>query len=822
MVVLTIWSALAQMVDGLDDAVADWSSILIGLAAPPVLASCVCSLLLTTHRLPAWRSSWFNKIARGLRRHPTVAKYTTDESATRRIRAGLPFFGSSLRLPFRRLAAEAEYGHDLASRKTNQFGRGEPNFNAMAIWLAFLPITIGVLAYLPSSIEYADEVAALQGSTRAAKLRVKAIASLFARASIVCLVFFLIPVTRHSVLLAAMGWSPIHALRIHVWLGCMAFVFMLIHAGLLVAVWLLHSEYPVKQQIVPDPKCWTLTWTGEAEKEYQPDCYHAFANSTGIVAAVSFIILWGSSLNWVRRRNYRLFYTLHVTFGTLTLLGTILHVHWYILYLIPSITCYLASTTPTLVQALASRFRGGVTIRKVVPVEDGGGCVEVHLEAHPTATAALSRDPCQFIKVCVPAISLIWHPFDVYKSYAADGEPDDDTVRFLFRPVGPFTKELAKRLASNAERPIMLVDGFYRGSDKVELAMQHDCVTMVAGGVGLSPYLTLIPALLRRIAQAEKAGDAKTTSIVLHWVCREPGLCSHYVENYLSSIVKRARALNLDASLAIFVYLTGGTKKVAAADLSETTTLEGSSRLTLGASPADDLADRSPHDAGVVDPESGSFSPRDSDVIVTVDAASTGHPLELARVLPRRHSSAIWNLPFFAYYSGVSFFGFWYLFNQDPREPTSYYDLSKMTWITVYAVLMYVAFGIAVEACVLAFRKYWPEPSPPDNGSDVVAAAATATATALPPKLELSESDDGSCGIEVVASSLESSHNRVTLAYREGRPTADQIFHDARSAAEPGIFTCGPLARMVRAEASKENSCLGLTRYCLYDEPYEM
>jgi predicted ferric reductase len=811
------------MVGRLDHAVVDWSSILIGLAAPPILASSVCSLLLTTHRLPAWRCSWFNKVAAGLRRHPTPTESPADASISRRFRDGFRFIVSSLRLPFRCLTSEAEYGHDLASKKSNQFGRGEPNFNAVAIWLAFLPITVGVLAFLPSSVEYADEVAALEGSPSAIKLRVEAVASLFARASIVCLVFFLIPVTRHGVLLAAMGWSPVHALRIHIWCGCMSFVFMLIHGGLLVAKWILINDYPVYQQIVPDPKCWTSTSTVEPEQEIRPDCYHAFANLTGIVAAVFFIILWGASFNWVRRRNYRLFYTLHMTFGTLTLLATILHVHWFIIYLIPSVTCYLASTAPTLVQALASRFRGGVKVRQIVPVEDGGGCVEVHFEAHPTANAALNRDPCQFIKVCVPTISLIWHPFDVYKSYsAADGTPDDGTVRFVFRPVGPFTKDLAKRLTSNAERPIVLVDGFYRGSDKAELALQHDCVTMVAGGVGLSPYLTLLPALLSRLALAEKTGEAKTKALVLHWVCREPGLCSYFVDNYLNSIVNRARYLNLDATLTIFVYLTGG-KKAPAGDVSEAITLDGSSRLTL---------DRSPNDSDHVDPESGSFDQaankrRDSgDVTAIVGTASTkGHSFELARVLPRRHVSAIWNLPFFVYYSGATFFGFWYLFNQDPREPTSYYDLSKMAWITVYAVLMYVALGVVVEACVLAFRKYWPEPLPIDA---LEAVAANAESAAAPPKLGTSEADDdGSIGVEVVDELIEDSHSNVsnskaTLVYREGRPTAAQIFELARKSAEPGIFTCGPLARMVKEEASKENSYLGLTRYCLYDEPYEM
>lgn len=325
----------------------------------------------------------------------------------------------------------------------------------MAIWLVVIPVMISVFASIPLTLAHADEKAAEKGKNPM-QLRIEGVSYLFGWGSVLCLAFFLIPVTRHSILLAAMGWSPIHALRIHIWAGYLSFVLMLIHGIMLVPVWFLYYDYPVWQQIVPNEACWDWTWTKETRKEIQPYCGHVFYNWTGLMAAAFFIILWGSSLNWVRRRNYKWFYLFHVVFGILTLLGIILHMHWTIMYFIPSFTYYLASMAPTLVQALASRFRGGVKILQVTRVRDSGGCVEVHLEAHETAQAEVDREPCQFIKLCVPKISLVWHPFSVYKSY---GKEDDKTVRFLFRPVGPFTMQLAASLTSE-ERPVTLVDGF--------------------------------------------------------------------------------------------------------------------------------------------------------------------------------------------------------------------------------------------------------------------------------------------------------------------------------------------------------------------------
>jgi hypothetical protein len=56
-----------------------------------------------------------------------------------------------------------------------------------------------------------------------------------------------------------------------------------------------------------------------------------------------------------------------------------------------------------------------------------------------------------------------------------------------------------------------------------------------------------------------------------------------------------------------------------------------------------------------------------------------------------------------------------------------------------------------------------------------------------------------------------------------GRPSGPQVLEGARLAEAPGIFMCGPekLIHMIKTETNKENTWLGRTRYCLYDEPFE-
>jgi len=796
-----------KMVAKLNDATQEWSGDLVGFVSPLVLATCLCALLLTSHKLPSWRVNWFNKIASSLRYNATRTELvfaSSDEGlsgALRLLPPALRYFWLTLRLPFQKMSDEAKYGHDLASRKENQFGRGEPNFNAMAIFLAFIPMiylfSTGLpnwFSYIPIEVEegYLDPGDVL-------KTKIEWASYLFGWVACVCLIFFLIPVTRHSVLLAAMGWSPIHALRIHIWFGYLCYTFLMIHGIMLVPVWFVFYDYPIYKQFIPHPKCWTWTWTDETSEDIQPGCSHVYYNLTGILAALAFTVLWGSSLNWVRRRNYRLFYILHIIFGSLGLLGTIAHMPFVSVYLLPGLVYYLASTTPAVVQAIASRFRGGVKIRKVLLVEDSGGCVEVHIDSEKIALAVLDREPCQFIKLCVPKISLVWHPFDVYKTYSVDGTPEE-TVRFLFRPVGPFTKALAEQLTSSVARPVTLVDGFYLGSDKIEMAMQHDTVTMVAGGIALSPYLTLIPAMLNRIALMEQDDGAgiKTKSIVLHWVCREAGLCKFYVENYLNTFLMRAKALNLGTSFTIYVYQTGATKFIPSDhDLEEK--MVDTEELSK-----DDYEGKT----------SSSASPVEQPVNDDTNTQEGGHPLELARMLPRRYSNPIWNIPYFLYVSGAVFFGFWYLFNRYKREASwpyySYSDIAKMTWFILALAPIFLVVGMLPEAFVLGLRKVWPQPVPDEY--EIVRGGGQ--------KNNGNNFDDAM----VVDKELNKHNSEVTIVYREGRPTEDQIFQDARKAAEPGIFMCGPpaMTRMVKIEAGKENAYLGLTRYCLYDEPYEM
>jgi hypothetical protein len=176
-----------------DAAALNWSFVLTGFTIPPIIAASISYLFLTDAALPANKLGWINKMV------AYVVRFRLES---------------------------AEEGYHIA--KKNQFLKGEPNFNVIAM------IVIGAtffsqLTYLKSRIERvtakAEEYA--WDDWRIQRERTLSVSYQSGWIGIFALMWFLIPVARHSVLLVALGWSPVHALRLHIWAGHLSFFLLL-------------------------------------------------------------------------------------------------------------------------------------------------------------------------------------------------------------------------------------------------------------------------------------------------------------------------------------------------------------------------------------------------------------------------------------------------------------------------------------------------------------------------------------------------------------------------------------------------------------------
>jgi predicted ferric reductase len=757
--------------------VLDWSFILTCFTVPPLIAAGVAYLFLTNAPLPANKMGWINKIIAYIVR-------------------------------FR--PASAEEGYHIA--KKNQFLKGEPNFDLIAMVLIGATFVFQ-LTYLKSSMTYVRTNADEYGwdEWRIQRETTLSVSYMTGWIGTFALMWFLIPVARHSVLLVAMGWSPVHALRIHIWAGHISFLFVFIHALTMLIVW-FQDPIPVYQQFIPPASCWAwdaknITTPAEEEDngEIHYDCFWQWYNLTGLIAMIIFTGLWVSSLHWFRRRNYRVFYLLHVILGTLMVLSSLLHYDFMIMYWLPSITYYLASTSPTLVQALASRYRGGVKIQKVVQLQDAAGCFEVHVDTTKESTVALNKMPSQFVKLCVPKISVVWHPFTVFS------HPEDPTtLRFLCRPVGPFTTQLAEQLTAPT-RPVTILDGFYAGANRCNEALLHDHVTIVAGGVAITPFLSMIPSLIHELS-SKSTQSPYTKCIALHWACRENGLLSYISKNYLTLFQKQARAAGI--SFDITIYHTGA-KSITAKDCENA--IDETAELDVSGSSLDNSSQSNIESAdGLSHAEEGESDAKcngdkdtqnmDSSSETTDDKPvkyQQGFPMELGRMMPARYSKFYWNIPLLVAFN-IAIWPAYILIHKTYfiEGEVNFKDLSTTAFYTVVMVLMFGVFGILLEGVVLHFRKHWPSEKV-DSFELVVESSLNFRVSMTGPANEVDDND--------------------LFKILPGRPTGPQLLEGARKAEAPGIFMCGPekLIHMVKRETNKENTWLGRTRYCLYDEPFE-
>jgi len=374
----------------------------------------------------------------------------------------------------------------------------------------------------------------------------------FGKLSAAFLSFLLIPVSKHSALFSSLNLGEIHVVRIHIYAGTCATVAGVAHGLYYAWIWIVMDGYTYRD-VFPGSECF--------QKGYDKDCHTQFVNLLGIMNGVGFVILGCTALWWVRRHYYNIFYYIHIVLAIALLLGLVMHYNKMIWFIAPSLLYYLASNVPAAFESLYKWSKGGVGISKVVCIPDSRGCVELTIARNNNYSSEVrggwEGDKSQayaigkYARLTVPEISSKSHPFT---AFCDPLHPQN--LKILFRPIGTFTTQLSKRLESlvtspeltpseltmsNDTRlcPKILVNGVSTSSDLLGQAMRHDNIIIIAGGVGIVPYISLLSALndfgLEHLNNdGEQSHIQKTRHIHVHWVSRDEGLIRFVVENYLS------------------------------------------------------------------------------------------------------------------------------------------------------------------------------------------------------------------------------------------------------------------------------------------------
>eukprot|EP00986_Skeletonema_menzelii_P007567 scaffold2976_cov212-Skeletonema_menzelii.AAC.2 len=326
----------------------------------------------------------------------------------------------------------------------------------------------------------------------------------FGKLSAAFLSFLLLPVSKHSALFSSLNLGEIQVVRMHIYAGTCALAAGVAHGLYYTWIWIAVDGYTYRD-VFPRSECF--------QKDYDKGCHTQFVNLLGIMNGVGFVILGCTALWWVRRHYFNVFYYVHIVVSIVLLFGLVMHYNKMIWFIAPSLLSYVASNVPLMIESFYKWSKGGVGVTKVVCIPDSRGCVELTIAAARNDRSGEELEQQQgaigkYVRLTVPEISSKSHPFT---AFCDPLHPQD--VKILFRPIGTFTTQLSKRLetlvtlpeptpseltVSNDTRqcPKVLVNGVSTSSsDLLGQAMKHDNIIVIAGGVGIVPYISLLSEL---------------------------------------------------------------------------------------------------------------------------------------------------------------------------------------------------------------------------------------------------------------------------------------------------------------------------------------
>ncbi|TDH67050.1 hypothetical protein CCR75_004126 [Bremia lactucae] len=303
--------------------------------------------------------------------------------------------------------------------------------------------------------------------------------------SLLILMFLILPVARLPLWSVLFGSSFERIVKFHRWLGVAMNVAVIVHL--------------IQASDVVDV---TLS-----------DQYGAVTPVHGFIAFLAFAAMLVLSQEFIRRRCFEVFYYTHRILSIVGFVFSILHAPRFIgRALIVPLALYALGVCYRWYSALTGSYKVSATVHA-----GSNSTTLVLQETHETGKLAMKVNPGSYYFVRLPAISLIeWHPFSSIVT------PDGKTIGFTIKAMGngSFTRTLMEKAGTQYELAANLCGPF----GKMALDLDHyDTVVLVAGGVGITPMLSLINQT-RLFPKATSATSKafKSSDWYVLWSVREP------------------------------------------------------------------------------------------------------------------------------------------------------------------------------------------------------------------------------------------------------------------------------------------------------------
>ncbi|KAI8838566.1 hypothetical protein BJ741DRAFT_601494 [Chytriomyces cf. hyalinus JEL632] len=305
--------------------------------------------------------------------------------------------------------------------------------------------------------------------------------------------FVILPVSKNSFLADLLDLPYNSTMRMHMWLGFTIFWWSMFH---LVVTMLAYSV-----EATPMLELF-FKWPANAAWGKM-----SFLYITGVVSLVFLSVVVVTSLSYVRRKAYNLFYLTHFLIFVFILFAYF-HASMCIFYMIPGLCMYAIDGTMRLAYRFSPSYIQAVTVEEC-------GLLSVTVSTKFAATAR----PGQFMRINVPSVSkLEFHPWSIVKS-------SNDTVSFLFAPHSSSEKEWSSRVAAavkdvTALNTVVHLQGpFGKEMALLKDADGMDAVVFYVAGTGIAACIAAVDELL-------EAATSSVPAIHVFWSTRNTNMSS--------------------------------------------------------------------------------------------------------------------------------------------------------------------------------------------------------------------------------------------------------------------------------------------------------
>ncbi|KAJ3675344.1 hypothetical protein LUZ60_004386 [Juncus effusus] len=290
---------------------------------------------------------------------------------------------------------------------------------------------------------------------------------------ILCTIFLFLPISRGSILLRLIDIPFEHATRYHVWLGHLTMFLFTLHGLFYVLAWGLEGN--LLENLVE----WKET----------------VANLPGVISLLAGLLMWATSLHPVRKNRFELFFYTHQLY--------IIFVVFMVMHIGDIIFSIAAGPIFLFVM---DRFLRLCQSRTKVHLISASCRPCGTLELTFSKPANLSYNALSFIFVQVRELSsLQWHPFSVSSS-PLDGKYH---ISVLVKVLGNWTEKLRETIenynqnenGNNSQKITACIEGPYGHESPYHLMYEN--LILVAGGIGISPFLAILSDILHRINEGK-------------------------------------------------------------------------------------------------------------------------------------------------------------------------------------------------------------------------------------------------------------------------------------------------------------------------------